>query len=828
MSSRVEPLSYALHLEPDLTAFHFDGRVEIEFDAAGACSEIVLNAVELAIWECRLTLEDRSVACPFQLDPEAELLRVRLPAPRSGRLQLSISYRGKINDGMAGFYRSAYRHNDQTRYIGVTQFEESDARRAFPCMDHPARKAAFDIEMVIDPGLTAVSNQAVARKEQLPDGRTLVVFERTPRMSTYLVFFGVGDFVIEQDGEDPRVRTVTLPGMQAHARHSLEFCRKALAYCESYYGIDYPLPKLDLIAVPDFAFGAMENWGAITFRENLLLIYPGITSTSGVERICEVIAHELAHQWFGNLVTPSDWKYLWLNESFATYFGYGVVAHHHPQWETWQQFLNGATATALARDGLLETFAIEIPSGEHVVINTATAPIIYNKGGSILRQVEAYIGPQHFKNGLRRYLNAHAYESAASHDLWEALESAAEMPVTAMMKNWVEQPGYPLVTVTRTDEDLIVEQQRFTYLPNDSDQLWLIPVDICWFDENGGARRESLLLDQPRTHIPLKSAAVAYKLNRDHSGFYRVKYNDVENLSRLCEMVSAKKLSTEDRWGLQNDLFALVRSGSMPLAAFLDVLSYYHDEEDYLPLTSIAANLKTAYRAGAAEHRRQIAAVAGPWFDTVLQKISRDPQPDEPHTTSLLRDQLLWEAAGYGAQNALDFASAQFESLRSGAPVHPDILRSVMAVGARLGNGGTFEWLVDRVDTAESEHERQVVLSALGCFENRDALERALLYVLDKVPSRNKFIPVASMSANPAAAELLWEWFGKHVEAIEKFHPMIFERIVSAVIPAAGIERPETVQAFFRDYLSRTSKAGDVIRMSLEKLRIDLQMRESA
>jgi tricorn protease interacting factor F2/3 len=826
--AKVAPRRYKLHLEPDLKTFRFDGRVEIEFEAPSACNRIVLNMVDLAIWDCRVGTEDPSVACPFEVDPEKEELRVLLPEALSGNFRLTIFYRGVISSGMAGFYRSAYRYNDQTRYIGVTQFQESDARRAFPCMDHPLHKATFEIEMIIDAGLKAISNTAVAEQATLSDGRIRVAFERTPIMSTYLVFFGVGDFVIEQDSQDPRLRTVTLPGMQAYARYGMDFGRKALAYCEAFYGIGYPLSKLDLIAVPDFAFGAMENWGAITFRENLLLVYPGVTSKSGKERICEVIAHELAHQWFGNLVTPSDWSYLWLNESFATYFGYGVVAHHHPQWQTWQQFLNGQTATALARDGMHETFAIEIPGGEHVIINTSTAPIIYNKGGSILRQVEDYIGSQHFRDGLHHYLETHAYGCASSHHLWEALESVSRMPVTALMQNWVEQPGYPVITATRDGERLVLEQKRFTYLPNESDQRWLIPVNICWYDDKGGTRQEKILLNESRMEIPLDTETGAYKLNSGQSGFYRVKYNDTDNLSRLCDKVSSKELSPRDRWGLQNDLFALVRSAAIPLTAYLDILAYYHDEDAYLPLTSIAANLSAAYRTMNSEQRQQIADMAGTWFSTILAAISYDPQPDEPHTTALLRDQLIWDAACYNSSSVIEFAGTAFESLQAGKTVHPDILRSVMAVGARLGDGQTFGWLIDRVEKAASEHERQVILAALGGFQSKRALENTLAYVLEKVPPRNKFIPVTAMGHNPAAPGILWDWYTGQIDVIETFHPMIYERIVASIIPAAGIETPGEVKGFFRDYMARTREAGDVIRLSLEKLEIDLRMRNSA
>ena len=478
-------LNYRIRLVPDLVRFSFDGCVDIQLEAPQPVAQIVLNAVELAVWRCSLKRPDGVAACAFRVDPTAEQLCIVLPEAVSGQILIQIDYAGKINDRMAGFYRSRYTRDGRTEHIAVTQFEESDARRAFPCLDHPAQKAVFDIELEVDRSLTAVSNTAIQAQEILENGQKRVIFESTPKMSTYLVFFGVGPFETLQDHVDSRVRVLTLPGQQKFAGYGLEFGRKALQFSESYYGIPYPLSKMDLIAVPDFAFGAMENWGAITFRENLLLHYPDVTSRSGEERICEVIAHEIAHQWFGNLVTPSDWNYLWLNESFATYFGYGVVAHYHPEWEIWQQFLNGTTASAMTRDGLLENYAIEIPGGAHLVINTSTAPIIYNKGGSILRQIEGYIGPDAFQKGLRRYLNTHAYQCADSRHLWEAFEAAAERPVNAMMKNWVEQPGFPVITAGREGASLVLTQKRFTYLPNDSGQSWLVPVSLLVFGPAG-------------------------------------------------------------------------------------------------------------------------------------------------------------------------------------------------------------------------------------------------------------------------------------------------------------------------------------------------------
>jgi tricorn protease interacting factor F2/3 len=340
----VAPKNYQIHLIPDFDNFTFTGNVTLIVEAQTAIEELCLNILELTIFSCAVELNDDFVECAFETDTEKEELKILLPQKIEGDIRIKIRYEGMINDKMAGFYRSQYVSSEKTKHIAVTQFEESDARRAFPCMDHPGKKATFDIIMDVDKDLVAISNADISEETQLDNGKKRVRFEQTPKMSTYLVFFGVGEFEFTRDTKDPRVRAVTLPGMKSYAKFGLAFGRKSLAFSEAYYGIPYPLPKMDLIAIPDFAFGAMENWGAITFRENLLLHYPDITSKSGEERICEVIAHEIAHQWFGNLVTPSDWKYLWLNESFATYFGYGVVDHYYPQWETWQQFLYGQTA----------------------------------------------------------------------------------------------------------------------------------------------------------------------------------------------------------------------------------------------------------------------------------------------------------------------------------------------------------------------------------------------------------------------------------------------------------------------------------------------------
>jgi tricorn protease interacting factor F2/3 len=825
--SDIRPIHYRIHLEPDLSQFQFTGKLELRLEVHEPASEVSLNILDLAIWKCVLMREGQVEACRFAVDPRKEELKIFFPGPVSGEASLVIDYVGEINNRMAGFYRSRYVRDGKERYAAVSQFEESDARRAFPCFDHPAMKATFEVEMLLDASLTAISNTDVAEEKVVEDGRKLVRFEQTPRMSTYLVFFGIGEYEFIQDPGEVLIRVAAVPGKAHQGAHSLRFLRKALTYCEEYYGIKYPLSKLDLIAVADFAFGAMENWGAITFRENLVLHDTDKTSKAGEERMFTVIAHELAHQWFGNLVTPEDWKYLWLNESFATYFGYGVVDHYYPEWDVWEQFLQGQTQVALDRDALHETFSIEIPGGDHVVINASTAPIIYNKGGSILRQVKGYVGEDAFREGLGLYLRKYQYGSASSRDLWDALEKVSAKPVSKMMSNWIGQPGFPMVCAEREGSTLRMTQQRFTYLDARYDQEWLIPVCVRVFYEDKEPRKIATLLETKTAVLDIGAGAVAYKINDGQSGFYRVQYRDRGNLRQLGKLVESKGIGPVDRWGLQDDVYAMVKRGDAGIDEYLDFLSYYSDENASLPLSSIAANLHHAFVVLEGSSRDKVATVGRTLFEKVLGAVGYEPGQEERHTTSTLRDQILWQAVRYGSIKAEEFCMSQFGCLLKEQKVHPDIQKSVMQVGASCGGREAFEWFLAKIKSSESEHERLNMLVAMGCFKDRGILERVKRYVLEEVPERNKFIPVGVMSENHAAIPDLWDWYQANLQTIERFHPVLYERVIAALVPICGLGREEEVRTFFQGHLKKQEKLTDVVKLSLERLEIHSRMRRA-
>ncbi len=827
MTETIRPLHYRLEITPDLEQFRFSGRVLVDLEADRPVSRVELNLLELAVWQCRVKQADAWQHCAFSLSPDKESLTVMLPEPCEHAFQIEIEYDGRINNKMSGFYRSQYIKDGRTRYIAVTQFQESSARQAFPCMDHPGKKATFDLIMNVPAQLQAIANMPPAEEKMISESMRQVVFARTPVMSTYLVFFSVGEFEIFQDDVDERVRLVALPGLKHTTALGLAFGRTALRYCEQYYGIDYPLAKMDLIAVPDFAFGAMENWGAITFRENLLLHFPETTSAEGVERICEVIAHEIAHQWFGNLVTPADWKYLWLNESFATYFGYGVVAHAHPEWSTWDQFLHTQTASAMNRDGLKATFPIELPGGEHVVINSSTAPIIYNKGASMLRMIEGHIGAQRYQQGVRTYLQSHTYACAESHHLWEAFESAAAMPITAMVQNWIGQPGYPLITARRRGQKLQLSQQRFTYLPQASEQTWQVPIKLVCWTESGRHQEQAFIMADDLATADLPSDLVTYKLNYGQTGFYRVAYEDAENLAAMGRKVLDGSMPYTDRWGLQNDFFALVRAGRQSLDDYLDFMRFYENETAYLPLASIAGHLQYAHAVVRDTARAGTAQVGARLCQRVLATIGMTPAAGEAHTLAALRNQILWQAAGWNVGEAIDFGVSRFREMTAGHHVHPDIARSVMQIGAHELGPQALEWFKQRLAQSPSEHERMNVLAGLTAFAEWALVEQALAFVLEKVPPRNQFIPLAAAAGNPVAAPHMWAWYQNHIDQLEAFHPLLYERVITGIVPVGGLEHEEEVRAFFESYVDKRPNLKDAVELALEYLEINARIRNS-
>lgn len=826
LEGSTNPIYYKIYLQPDLKNFQFSGIIELMVEAIQPIKEVTLNAKELVVLYCALEKGSKFINCPFSLNPEKEEVTITLPESLSGTIKLNIHYQGEINNKMIGFYRSGYKINGEMKHIVVTQFQENDARRAFPCFDHPSKKATFDLKIVVDEGLIAISNSTIQIEKELEKGKKLVIFNTTPKMSSYLLFFGIGEFEFLEDHYGKfAIRIATLPKKKKYAKFSLAFSRKALEFCEDYYNVEYPLAKLDLIAIPDFAAGAMENWGAITFRENLLLHYPGITSRAEEERICEVIAHEIAHQWFGNLVTPSDWKYLWLNESFATYFGYMVLNHYYPEWEVWDQFLDNETDHALVHDALLQTYPIELPDEKPQAINVCTSPIIYDKGASILRQVEGYMGEDSFKEGVRFYLKKYSYSCASSQDFWTAFEEISGSPIVRMMKSWIKQPGYPLLEVRREGNYLIFTQSRFSYLPGEFNQQWLIPLNVKVFYLDNRENLIAALMEEKHLRINIGERAVAYKVNYGQTGFYRVKYHQKENLDELLKLVFSKRLSPVDRWGLQNDFYALWQRGDVSINDYLNLLSYFSEEDAFLPLNSIVKNLFHTYLVIEGGKKEKVAEIGRSFCENALFRIGFEPENSERYPFSILRNQIIYPAILFDSKIVQEFAFQKFSALMKGKTVHKDLLKSVMQAGAWKGDEDVFNWLDNKFKASVSEDERINILRAFGCFRDERTIKKVLKYILEDVPERNRFILVSSLTTNPYTIPYMWDWYLENKNELEKLHPDHYERIIEAIVPICGLTREEEVKHYFIQYKPKEESTREVIKLSLEKLEINLRMR---
>ena len=452
LPANVKPSKYCMTLRPDLETFTFVGEQTVDIDIAVPTARIKLNAAELEITDVVLRHNGSSIPVhSLSLNEDTETVTLDFGQTLAqGPAQLNMKFTGILNDRLVGFYRSEYQDTDgQTKYLATTQFEATDARRAFPCWDEPAQKAVFDVTLVFNDTLQAVSNTPIVEESIPAPGMKSVRFAETPIMSTYLLAFVVGDLVsVEAPAAGgTKVGVWTTRGKENQAGFALDTSVKLLGYFNEYFGIPYPLPKLDHIAIPDFAAGAMENWGCVTYRETALLVDPENSSAGTRQRVAEVVAHEMAHMWFGDLVTMEWWDDLWLNESFASWMGTKAVDWLFPDWEMWTQFVNMDTNRALSLDGLKNSHPIEQEVKNPAEVSQLFDAISYSKGGSVLRMLETFLTPDVFQKGLYRYLKSNEYGNARTQDLWSALEEESGMPVTSIMDSWVKQTGYPVLQI---------------------------------------------------------------------------------------------------------------------------------------------------------------------------------------------------------------------------------------------------------------------------------------------------------------------------------------------------------------------------------------------
>ena len=605
----VVPSHYSLVLAPDLSSGVFEGTVDIDATVVSDTSIVSLNALDLEVRDTWLEIAGERMVLSHDIDAVNE--RLHLHSPRAltpGPIRIHLEFAGSLNDRLRGFYRSSFVDDDGTEQVlATTQFEATDARRAFPCWDEPDFKATFAITMIIDESLAVVSNALETRSTSLEDGRRRVEFATTMPMSTYLVAFVVGPLSVTPavDVDGTPLRVVARPDRAHLSPFALDVAQFCLRYFAEYFDRPYPGDKLDLVAIPDFAFGAMENLGCVTFRETALLVDPLTATQPELQRVVDVIAHELAHMWFGDLVTMRWWNGIWLNEAFATFMEMKATDAYRPDWQRWTDFGLSRTA-AFDVDSLASTRPIEFevlsPTDAEAMFDVLT----YEKGAAVVRMLEQYLGEPRFREGIRQYIRRHAFGNTETSDLWDALEAASGEPVRRTMESWIFQGGYPVVAITGFDSGAVtVEQERFGYSTAHDDARWSIPLRLRVSTPDGPRETRALLEDRSMT-ITLPDGANLrgdgiVNLNVDSSGFYRAQLP-----AAVLDDVKAggpRGLTPIERYSFIDDAWALTVAGRLDASRFLDMLDGFRDDDDLSVWQRVIGALDTLWRVVAPSDR---------------------------------------------------------------------------------------------------------------------------------------------------------------------------------------------------------------------------------
>ncbi len=843
LPSNVRPRHYQITLQPDLDKFTFDGLELIEIEIAETTSDIVLNADEMQVHTATLVQDGSSQpATAITLDGELETVTLSFAnAIEPGAAQLDLRFTGALNDKLRGFYRSQYVNPEgETAYLATTQFEATDARRAFPCWDEPSRKATFQLTLNIPTQMVAVSNTPIIDTAGLDSGYKSIMFARTPVMSTYLMAFIIGDLTyIEQEAaNNTRVGVWTTRGKEEQGRFALETSARMLSFFNDYFGIPYPLEKLDHIAIPDFAAGAMENWGCITYRETALLVDPDNSSAGTRQRVAEVVAHEMAHMWFGDLVTMEWWDDLWLNESFASWMGTKAVDWAFPEWQMWTQFVNMDTNRALSLDGLKNSHPIEQEVKDPSEISQLFDAISYSKGASVIRMLEQFLTPEVFQQGLHQYLNANQYANARTEHLWAALEEASQQPVTAIMGTWTGQMGYPVLRVEAHDSgdhlELALSQERFVYdnLMGESEpeeMVWQVPVGVA---QSGNGEGQILVMDSPQARLRLDRPAGAdgwFKVNPLQTGFFRVNYSEAD-WQRLIPAISALTLPATDRLGIQNDAYALSKAGLLPVTQFLALAEAYKNEDDASVWSDLASNLRDIELLVADEpYHENFRSFARNLFGPAARRIGWEARDGEGHLDALLRSTVLSQAGGYGDPEFLSQARERFDTyLKDGSTLHPDLRGLVFSLAAQGGDDTTYDALWELEKQADLQEEKIRLLLALARFTQPELLQETLRRALsDDVRSQDTISVITSVASNLRGRHLAWQFVKNNWDEFDRRYGdggFGLMRLVSICSNFVDADKLAEVETFFQEHPAPAAER--TIRQALERVRLNVRWLE--
>lgn len=839
LPTNVRPVNYKIELKPDLKKLAFDGRTVVTLQVYEPSDSITLNSLDLDIKSAEYVSEQGTEHKVSSIATSKEEERVTIKfdtalAPGTGQLKMAFS--GEMNGKLRGFYWVKFKgQNGEDRFGGVTHFEATDARRAFPCWDEPALKACFDLTLIVPKDLTALSNTNIVSEADWPEDPSLhaITFATTPKMSTYLVAFVLGEYdYIEGTSQDGVVVRIYAPkGKQEQGKYALEVATRALPYYKDYFGIAYPLPKMDLIAVPDLAAAAMENWGLITHRESALLVDELNTSAERKQNIALTVTHEIAHQWFGNLVTMEWWTHLWLNEGFASFIEFLSVDHLFPKYHIWTQFATDSYAQAMELDALQNSHPIEVPVRHPSEIDEIFDDISYHKGASVIRMLHNYIGDDKFRKGMNLYLTKHKYGNTTTEDLWHCLGEVCQAPVEAIMNTWVKQKGYPVISVSCRDDGknqvLTFSQEKFNAdgKATKDGSLWIVPISIATSKAPTKIAKQ-FLLESETSVLVLEgvSSAEWIKVNFGTVGCYRTLYSS-DMLCQLIPAVENKTLPPLDRLGLQSDLFALVQSGHKSTVDILRLMEAYVEEDNYTVWNSLNSCLGKLNQLLSHTDLQPLLHVYGRrLLARIFSKLGWDPKPGESHLATLLRSTVIDRLARFKDPDILAEAKKRFDAHVAGTAIIPaDIRGAIYLAAASVADRKLYDEFLKLYRNTDLQEEKNRLSTALAGVTKPELIQATLEFSLsDEVKSQDAVFVIIYCAITAIGRDLTWRFFENNKDAIRKRYSsgFLIARLVKCITENfATEEKALEIELFFsQNYFPGVER---VVQQSLENIRLN-------
>ncbi len=787
--------------------------------------EIMLDAQDLAIAGATLRTNGRVRPLAVAVDQSTTRLVLTPPDPLApGPAVMEISFSGALNQQMKGLYQAKAVVNGVEERYAFTQFEPTDARRCFPCFDEPAFKASFRVEVTAPSHLTILSNMPAVSETNRGATKT-VRFAETPVMSTYLLAIAVGRLASKRRvvaGTD--VAVWALPHDLALADFALDVTEGTLPLLNEYFALPYPYPKLDLIAVPDFAMGAMENWGAIFFRDSRLLVDPKRASTTTQRVVANVIVHEIVHQWFGNLVTMAWWDDLWLNEAFATWLACKIVDQWRPEWRTWEEF-ELEKQVPLALDSLDNSRPIVAAVASSAEIEAMFDPLTYEKGAAVLRMFEQFLGEDAFRAGIRVYMKRHQFANTVAADLWRDLEGASGQPVGALAHDWLTQAGYPVLNVRATSPDrrtIAIGQRRWSVHGRRHPVAgrWRIPA-VLRYEDDAGLHAHRVLVHEAAETVSLPGSGAVRWLyaNGGESGFYRVEHDLELHQTLLAE--GLRPLAPSERVGLLSHAWAAAEAGDASIDALMTTLLACRGDDARVVVEALAGYFDTlAERLVVPEDRPAFADVAAEIAAPLWARLGWSRQETEDDEVRLTRAATVWLMGAVVSDPAVrgEVDRRVTAYLENASSLEPTLASNVVRLGARFGDESRFDAYLAAWRRAVTPEDRDRYLSALAEFPHRHLVQRLLEWILSAdVRGQDAWKPFRGLLGRHAAQDLTWEFLKSHwVPLREKIGPVGASRVIQATRGLWRADWRAEVDAFFSDPANRVESAAKALAQTLE------------